>query len=178
LRDYESFAAAFSGIGKALATWAWSGTRREVVVTIAGAQGETFGPTNVTRLALFGALRHAGDPFVPLRVVSYRKAELRVVARVRTEADRDSALVLAAVRGAVEASFSFPARGFGQALALSEVVAVMQNVPGVLFVDLDLLHRTALPPSRQERIAPQAPDGNAGAELVTISQLVVTGSTS
>ena len=36
LQDYEDFAGAFSGIGKALATWTWDGERRAVFVTVAG----------------------------------------------------------------------------------------------------------------------------------------------
>ena len=174
LRDYESFSAAFAGIGKALATWAWSGTQREVVVTIAGANGETFTASSATRKALLGALRNAGDPFVPLRIASYRKVTFRVVARVQVEPDHDPAIVLAAVRGALDSSFSFAARGFGQAVALSGVIAVIQNVAGVVFVDVDFLHRTTFPQSLAPRLAPRPPESGLGAELITIGSHVIT----
>ena len=39
LEDYEDFARAFAGIEKALATWMWSGEKRGVFVTVAGAKG-------------------------------------------------------------------------------------------------------------------------------------------
>ena len=39
LQDYEDFARAFAGIEKTLATWVWSGQKRSVFVTVAGAKG-------------------------------------------------------------------------------------------------------------------------------------------
>jgi hypothetical protein len=45
------------------------------------------------------------------------------------------------VEQALRASFSFDARAFGQPVMLSEVMAAMQAVPGVLAVDLTRLRR-------------------------------------
>jgi hypothetical protein len=49
--------------------------------------------------------------------------------------------VLAALKSALAAAFSFDARSYGQSLAGSQVLAVMQAVPGVAWVDLDALRQ-------------------------------------
>ncbi len=72
LRDYEDFARAYSGVAKALATWSWDGERRGVLITVAGPDGAAVAD-DVLEL-LLGAIRKAGDPFVALRVDSYRPA--------------------------------------------------------------------------------------------------------
>ena len=40
-------------------------------------------------------------------------------------------------------TFSFERRELGQQVLLSEVIAVMQSIPGVVYVDVDALRRRA-----------------------------------
>ena len=71
--------------------------------------------------------------------------------------------------------FSFDARSFGQPVALSEVEAVIQNVPGVAFVDLDALYLGATA-TREHYLAAQKPNEGAAigtafpAELLTLDE--------
>ncbi len=44
LRDFEDFARAFAGIGKAQATWLWDGERRLVHLTVAASNGGAVRP--------------------------------------------------------------------------------------------------------------------------------------
>ena len=74
LLDYENFARAFGGIAKALATWTWDGHTRGVLVTVAGPNGASIEPDSATFQNLMAAMRNAGDPFVNLRVKTYRPA--------------------------------------------------------------------------------------------------------
>jgi predicted phage baseplate assembly protein len=74
LRDYEDFSRAYPGIAKALATWTWDGHTRGVFLTLAGPDGVAVEPGGVVASALAGSVRAAGDPFVPLRVDTYRPA--------------------------------------------------------------------------------------------------------
>jgi hypothetical protein len=141
LQDYEDFARAFSGIAKALATWTWSGQVRGVFVTVAGANGQAVGEGSSTFNNLLSAMQMAGDPYVPLRVQTYRQAYFRMAARVKVDPDYQRDHVLAAVEKALRTSFSFDARAFGQPVTQSEVIAVMQAVPGVVAVDLYKLYR-------------------------------------
>ena len=143
LQDYEDFAHAFAGVAKALATtWAWNGHARGVFITIAGPDGAAIDLDSRTYANLLAAIEKAGAPHVPLRVQSYRKAFFRLIATVTVKPGFQKERVVAAVEAALRSRFSFDARAFGQSVTLSEVVAVMQAVPGVLAVDVDHLGRT------------------------------------
>jgi predicted phage baseplate assembly protein len=142
LQDYEDFSRAFAGVGKALATWTWDGQMRRVFITVAGPDGAEIKPDSDTYQNLLTALQQAGDPFVSLRVKSFRPAFFRVAADLKVDPDYETDLVRAAVEQALRAEFSFVNRAFGQPVMLSEVIAVIQNVSGVVAVDLNNLFRS------------------------------------
>jgi predicted phage baseplate assembly protein len=140
LLDYEDFARAYSGIAKALATWSWDGQHRGVFLTLAGPQGDAVADEVLAKLE--SSIRKAGDPFVPLRLKSYRPAAFRVRFKVKVDPTYDKPAVLAHVVEHLRYRFSFAARAFGEFVALAEVVATVQAVPGVVAVDVDRLVRT------------------------------------
>jgi predicted phage baseplate assembly protein len=173
LIDYENFARAFGGIAKALATWTWDGRSRGVMVTVAGPNGAAVEPGSATFDNLVAAMRAAGDPFVELRVKTFRPAYFRFAGNVKVDGDFESEKVLAAVEQALRDKFSFAARGFGQPVMLSEVISVIQAVPGVVAVDVDKLYRSDSTPSLQQRLLAElpvlSPNGQLpAAELLTI----------
>ncbi|RAP78310.1 putative baseplate assembly protein [Paenibacillus montanisoli] len=142
LRDYEDFARAFAGVSKALATWTWDGQRRGVFLTIAGAQGTEISTRDAIFSNLLTAIRHAGDPFVPLRVQSYQRRFFTLSAVVTINPDYLPDDVKLAIESKLRDQFSFAARAFGQPVFLSEVVAPIQNVPGVVAVKIKALYRS------------------------------------
>lgn len=139
LRDFEDFAAAFTGIGKAQAVWLWDGEQRLVHLTVAGADGAALDPTSMLYRNLLAAIDAARPPHQPLRVSPGRDLGFGLVAGLWIAADRESAKVLAAASDALKSAFGFAARAFGQPVSGSEVLAVLQNVPGVIGADLDKL---------------------------------------
>jgi hypothetical protein len=141
LRDYEDFARTFAGLDKAHAVWTWAAGARGVYVTVAGAGGADVPEGGDLQTKLVGALLSAGAPGVHVRVGSYRPAYFRLAATVLVDPAYLKEKVAAAVESALRARFSFEARSFGQPVALSEVVAVMQNVEGVVAVDVRRLYR-------------------------------------
>jgi predicted phage baseplate assembly protein len=149
LQDYEDYTRAYPGVGKALATWTWDGHRRGVLVTVADSQGDEIDESGDLAKDLVAALQAAGDPFVPIRVKSYRAAQFEVSATLLVDLDYVADDVLAEARERLLEAFSFEARAFGQPVALSEVVAVLQRMAGVVAVDVDHMQRTD---------ASQAPD--------------------
>ncbi len=177
LLDYQSFATATPGIAKALATWTYAGTSREVFLTVAGLHGAEIADDSPPMAALLGALAKSGDPHVPLRVVSFHRAGFFVKARVAVQSDHITGKVLDAVRAAVADAFSFENRSFGQAVDASDVIAVLQGVDGVDYVDLDELHRTG-DSGRTERLTPKPPrDVNGvllGAEILVLDSYDIT----
>lgn len=172
LQDYGDFARAFSGIDKALATWSWSGEKRSVFVTVAGSKGAEVPSDSVLSQNLVTAMRQAGDPNVPLLVASYELRLFRLSAALQVHPEYTSEKVVAAVEQRLRESFSFEARSFGQPVHLSEIIAVMQNVPGVVAVDVNELYRTDQPAQLRPRLDAAAPrpgdDKVLAAELLTL----------
>jgi predicted phage baseplate assembly protein len=170
LKDFESFSRAFSGIEKALATWTWFGEKRGVLLTVAGPKGAAVSDTSDLHRNLVDALRLAGDETVPLLVKSYTSRLFSVAASLAIDPDRLPEHVIEAVTLALRAAFSFEAREFGQPVHLSEVIAVIQAVPGVVFVDVNEFHRADEPVDRLPRIPAAFP--RPGGETVAAAELL------
>jgi predicted phage baseplate assembly protein len=140
LADYADFARVFQGIAKAHATWVWGRTAREAFLTVAGSDGAEVPEDGPVYTNLLGAIGKNGDPNVPVTIRSYEAVPFRLTATI----DHDDAFaaeqVLADAEAALGDSFSFAARSFGQSVPLSEVLAVLHGVPGVVSVDVDSLY--------------------------------------
>jgi predicted phage baseplate assembly protein len=175
LEDYENFARAFAGVAKALATWTWTGLLRGVFVTVAGPEGASIDPSGPTYTNLLAAMQRFGDPHVPIRLASYRKALFQISARLILAPDRiaEPSPVLDAAETAIRQSFSFDARSFGQSVALSEVMAVLQDVAGVRAVEISALFRDDQQPGLNALLPAVTPQPGAdlnlaAAELLTL----------
>ncbi len=140
LDDYADFARSFQGVAKAHATWVWGRTAREVFLTVAGSDGDDVPDDGPVHTKLLDAIGKNGDPNVPVTVRSYEPVPFRLTATI----DHDDALlaeqVLADAEAALRDRFSFAARSFGQSVPLSEVLAVLHGVRGVVSVDVDSLY--------------------------------------
>ncbi|HYJ87075.1 MAG TPA: putative baseplate assembly protein [Pyrinomonadaceae bacterium] len=165
LKDYEDFARGFSGIGKALATWTWFGERRGVFVTVAGSVGAQVTEESPLFKNLIAAMRDAGDQLVSLKVQSFQPRFFRLTATITVEPDFLPDKVKAEVEEKLRSAFSFEARDFGQPVHLSEVISIMQNVTGVVSVDVDQFHRSDKTPGRQPRIAAAVPQPDKGGDV-------------
>ncbi|MDX2504592.1 MAG: putative baseplate assembly protein, partial [Gammaproteobacteria bacterium] len=141
LKDYEDFSRAFGGIAKASAISAPGGQKRKIIITVAGPAGAVIQTDSETYINLLQALTEAGDPLAQFYVQSYRSETFRMAAKIKVDADFIADKVLAEAEVALRVSFKFEMRNFAQTVALSEVVAVIQDVPGVLAVDVDYLYR-------------------------------------
>jgi hypothetical protein len=140
--DYESFAAAFAGIGKAQAIPFWDGETGMVHLTVAGVAGAPVDPTSQLFLSLTGAIDAARDPVQQMRVASYRPVLFHLAAEVIIDVPRYVAAdVLAAVKAALAAAFAFDRRAFAQPVTSAEIIAAIQAVPGVIATDLNQLYR-------------------------------------
>lgn len=165
LQDHEDMALAFPNIAKALARWSWNGRARGVFLTVAGARNTVVDPSGTLGKALAGALRAAGDGRVPIRIAAHRSAFFRIEGKLRRDRGRDRAAVDAAVEAALRTHFRFAARRFGQEVAASEVIGVIQAVPGVLAFDLDLLVRSDGTPAADGLLPAAMPQAGVAAAL-------------
>jgi hypothetical protein len=175
LEDYQNYALGFAGIAKALATWTWSGNLRGVFLTIAGADGATLAADDPIISSLAAALRQYGDPYVPLTIVPGRLVLVTFAASVVVDTTTyDPSVVLAQAWQDVSAAFAFGRRSVGQGVAASEIIEVIQGVPGVLAVRLTGLQRSGQPATAGPVLranGPQPPTATQptlGAELLLL----------
>jgi hypothetical protein len=139
LRDFEDFAAAYTGIGKAQAVWLWDGEQRLVHLTVAGTGGAALDPKGALYGNLLDAIDAARPPHQPLRVSPCRDLRFGLNAGLWIAPDREPEKVRAAAAAALATTFGFAARAFGQPVTGSEVLAALQHVAGVLGTDLEQL---------------------------------------
>jgi len=172
LKDYEDFSRAFAGIGKALATWTWSAQKRCVFLTVAGVNGALIDANGTKNLK--SAIWDAGDPDVPLTVVSFQPKFFVIEGNLILDPIYLPADVIADVEAALLDNFSFSKRSFGQSVAYSEVVAVIQDIKGVVAADLTAFRLSTDPVATpvQQRLDANVPIPGANsaspAELLTI----------
>jgi len=137
LRDFEDLVTASGEIAKAYATFVWDGLDRAIHLTVAGQGGAVL--SDQARRDLGEILKTARDPNHRLLIANHVKVFVTLEAGVAVHPDYDRDLVLDQVRAAVLAALSFDTLRLGQPLHLSDLVRIMQDVPGVVFVDVDRL---------------------------------------
>lgn len=153
LQDYEDFARAYTGIAKAQAAVLNTRAGRTIVITVAGDEGKP--PPDSTLTKLLDAFKQNGDPLVHCELVVYQAATFKLALRVKRHPDHERDIVLKQIVAALRAAFSFDARDFGQMVARSEIIAVVQTVDGVVGVDLDRFYR-GVAIMLEDRLIPQA----------------------
>jgi len=157
LRDYEDFARTFSGIDKALATWTWFGEKRGVFVTVAGPGGAEVTESSQLYQNLVGAMGSSGNSLVPLQVKSYQSGLFRITASLKIDPAYIPEKVVADAEQQLRAEFSFEQRSFGQPVHLSEVFAVLQQVTGVIAVNIAALYRSNESATLNQHLAAAVP---------------------
>lgn len=135
--DYEDFARAFAGIGKAAAVELSDGQRQVVHVTIAGADDGPIAEHSDLYRNLRLALQQLGDPYYPVALALRDRKLLVVQARVRLLPEYRWESVEPRVREHLLEAFGFERRELGRSVARSAVLAAIQQVAGVDFADMD-----------------------------------------
>lgn len=137
--DVEAFARSFAGIGAATAALVSTPTATVMHVTVAGVAGQPVPAGSALAGALAGALDHARNRWRPLRIDSYLPVPVTVTARLMVAGDQAPEAVVAAAERTLADALAVTARGLARDLHRSEVITLLQRVPGVLAVDLDRL---------------------------------------
>ena len=137
LRDFEDLITESGEVAKAQASWVWTGLDRAVFLTVAGQMGGAFTEGDLRRLG--DSLRGARDPNHPIFLANHIPVPIVLAATVIVDAAYDSAEVAPAAREAAVATLSFDVLRFAQPIHLSDVVRALQDVAGVVAVDVDEL---------------------------------------
>ncbi len=131
--DYADFARTFGGVGKAVA----SKLGTQVQVTIAGAADAPIDASSDLYRNLQQALQRYGDPFLRLCLDVRELLVLTLSAKVGLAPDYAWESVEPLLRKTLLDAFGFERRALAQNVYLSEIVACMQAVRGVTWVDVD-----------------------------------------
>lgn len=140
LRDFEDFARGFAGIGKAQSVAVWHEENHIVHITIAAVGGESVLLESSLYTNLIAAIDQARDPLQQVQVDSYDRILFNLEARLLINPRYQPEEVENKVLTALKTTFAFPQRQFGQNVTAAEAIATMQNVEGVIAVDLDALY--------------------------------------
>jgi hypothetical protein len=172
LLDYEDYARAYAGVAKAHAAVLALRAGRTIVVTVALI--DATGTDDAGRLdELADSLRDHGDPHVEVEVVAHDETTFQVGLQVAVAPAHEAARVLAAVEAALRAAYSFDARGFGEPVERSQIIAVAHSVTGVVAVDIDLLYLSGDSPGLAERLAAQQPAVGPGGSAIAAGLLLL-----
>ena len=150
LRDFEDYARAFSGVGKAQATDIWSGERQIVHITATASDGSIFSDSSDTLKNLRSSIDGARHSQRPVVVSGHVERQFSLTMRVKVGADLASDPVLDAVRDHLLQHYGRDARALGQGVEAADVIAEAQSVQGVAAVVLSDLDGVA--PSAQPRL--------------------------
>ncbi len=135
-QDYEDFARTFAGIGKASAVRLSDGQRQLVHVTIAGSEDIRIDRNSDLYQSLYQAFHQFGDPHQSVQIDVRELLLLVISARVRLQPAYLWDKVKPQIQQALLDAFGFDRRELGQDVLASEVISIIQSVPGVAYVDL------------------------------------------
>jgi predicted phage baseplate assembly protein len=138
LLDFESLARASGQVAKVKATWVWRGLEKAVHLTVAGQGGGMFSDEALS--TLHSALTLQRDPNHTLLLSNFCRVPIVVDAKIQVNDRFVREDVSKAARRALVAFFSFDRVEFAKPVHLSDIYRVLQEVTGVISVDIDTLH--------------------------------------
>lgn len=135
--DYADFTRMYAGIAKADAQKLSDRVGELVHITVAGIDDMAIDADSDLYRNLLASLRTLGDPGLRVQVAMRERIALVLEAGIRIVDGYRWEPVVAAVRATVLERFGFGARALGQPALLCEIVAAIQSVRGVDYVDVD-----------------------------------------
>ena len=139
VKDFEDFASAFAGISKSRADLIWNGEQQSVFITIASADTKALDKNSDLYINLLDAIRTSGHFYKTIYLENYEKVLFSIDAKVKIDPAYLFDNVKAEIENKLTKKFSFEERNFGQDVTPAEVITTIQQVKGVVYVDLELL---------------------------------------
>jgi hypothetical protein len=134
LQDFEDVALQTGEIAKANATWIWTGLQKGIYLTVAAQNGEKLSSDGIQ--ALWTTLLAHRDPNHQLFIGNFARVPIIVNAAMTVDPRYSASDVESAAFDALVQALSFDQLAFGQAIHLSAIYGVLQNVDGVTAVDI------------------------------------------
>lgn len=146
LSDYEAYARAQSGVGKAQSVRLWDGRRWWVHLTIATTDGAALRVTDDLYQSLLSSIQAHRDPVQRVIIGSFVQRSFKLRGTIRVDPAYVTEDLVAAIDSTLRATFAFAQRQFGQVVSGAEILACCHQIPGLLSMDLDALWRDDQPP--------------------------------
>ena len=141
LADFESFALAFAGIGKAQAVLVWNGYRKIVNLTLASSLGDNLKSETDVYKNLTNTINNFKDPLIPFQLDSFSLKLFSVEANILIDPKySDAQVVTSSIIDALQNKFSPSSMQFGQGITKSEIMAEIQKVKGVIMTVIVALY--------------------------------------
>ncbi|MBD2355994.1 putative baseplate assembly protein [Tolypothrix sp. FACHB-123] len=174
LQDFEDFARAFAGIGKAQVEVVSIGTTQILHITVGAIGGAAVSPDSSLYNNLVQAIDAARDPVqVLVQVNTYKPIFFNIEGKILIDPRRQPEPVLAAVRQAIKDTFAFENRQFGQPVTSAEAIAAMQSVPGVIAVDLDGLYLRGFSKTVEDSLIAQKAQWNPDKNQISPAEMLL-----
>ncbi len=161
--DFEDFAQAFSGIGRAQATIVWTGESRVLHLTLADRQGDPVRTDSGLYQSLVEAIDARRHRSQAVQVDPYERLLFNVEANVYADPRHDTDEIERHIRALLDDAFAFRNRRFAQPVAASDLTSLIQRVEGVVAVDIDTLYLSGTDPVRHPSLAAQPARHSGGA---------------
>jgi predicted phage baseplate assembly protein len=137
LRDFEAAARQYAGIAKARAEQTWNGEEQVVQLTVARDRGAPLAGGTLYD-ELLADVNSRRDPNRALELQDYTRRPVVVHAKLYIDAPTYlPEVVYSAALAAIGELFDFERLNLGQTVHLSDIMATLQRVPGVVAVDVD-----------------------------------------
>jgi len=119
----------------------WSGEQHLAHLTVAGADGDPLEVDSDVYENLIGGIDLARDPAQAVRVDTFTRLLFNLEANIVVDSPAYiTEKVFAAIETALLEAFAFEKRAFGQLVTSAEVITIIQQIEGVIAVDLDALY--------------------------------------
>ncbi|MDH5543389.1 MAG: putative baseplate assembly protein [Nitrospinota bacterium] len=140
LKDFENFACSFSGIGKAQAVSLWISNSRAIHLTVSGPNGKEVSIHSNQYLNLMNGINAVREPIQRVIVDSYKSLYFNIDVNIICNPNYIADDVKNNVYDKLHSEFMFDKRSLGQTVSASEIITIIQDVPGVTAVDIDSLY--------------------------------------
>ena len=169
-KDFESFVQAYPGIAKVKAALLKPKNKNPFIhLTISGVNGETIDPQLTLYTNLVNAISNACLTGQKVVLKNYEPLQFDIKASLQINPDYKITDVINNVRTQLLTQFGFNARHFGQDVTASEILQLIQSIPGVVAVDLQILKYKGTPDRLNAKLTADTANIDHPAQLLTIN---------
>jgi hypothetical protein len=141
--DFENFTRAFAGIGKARADIIWNGEQEIVNITAALINGDPISPSDKVYDSLLTAFKDYGHTNATIGLTGYTPSPFTIDVSIAVDEDYEFDNVKQNAAASLFQAFSFDTMNFGQSITPAQIINVIQQVEGVVYVRLNQLNNVS-----------------------------------